>query len=52
MPSADALALLRCRLLSGQELRPFVPQSTHLALITTGDKYCVATKGWFCLEVG
>lgn len=38
------------RLLTGEQLRPFVPQTTHLALITTGDTYAVATKGWLCFE--
>lgn len=40
-----------CRLLCGEELQPFVPQRTHLSIITTGDQYAVATKGWLCLEV-
>ena len=39
------------RLLTGEQLRPFVPQSTHMGLITTGDKYAVFTKGWLCFEV-
>lgn len=38
-------------MLSGTKLNPFKPQSSHLSLITTGDHYAVATKGWFCLEV-
>jgi len=38
------------RFLSGEPLEPFVPQSTWLSLITTGDKYCVGTKGWIGLQ--
>ena len=40
------------RLLRGEALRPFVPQSTFLSLITTGERYAIGTKGPFCLEVG
>ncbi|KAL3145556.1 hypothetical protein ABBQ32_003381 [Trebouxia sp. C0010 RCD-2024] len=38
------------RLLKGQELRAFKPQTSWLSLITSGSKYAVATKGWLCLE--
>lgn len=31
--------------LEGQPLVPHIPQSTNLALITAGDKYCVGVKG-------
>lgn len=29
-----------------------MPQSTNLSLITAGDRYCVATKGWLTLQGG
>lgn len=40
-----------CRLLRGEALKAFKPQTSWLSLITSGSKYAVATKGWFCLEV-
>ena len=40
-----SIARLICRLLKGEPLKPFVPQSTFLSLITTGDQYAVGTKG-------
>ncbi|KAJ9509339.1 hypothetical protein QJQ45_001789 [Haematococcus lacustris] len=38
------------RFLLNQPLQPFVPQTTFLSLITTGDRYCVGTKGWMGLQ--
>ena len=35
------------RKLRDDPLLPFTPQSTHLALISTGNAYCVASKGNF-----
>lgn len=34
------------RHLTGQQLQRYVPQSTYLSLITAGDRYAVAVKGW------
>ena len=45
------LSICMRRLLTGKPLKPFVPQSTFLSLITTGDRYAIGTKGPFCLEV-
>ena len=38
------------RSLRNRRLKPFAPQSTILGLITTGDKYAVATKGRYSAE--
>lgn len=35
------------RYLQGEDLIPYIPQSTYLSLISTGDKHCIAHKGWF-----
>lgn len=42
-PLADNIA----RYIQGQPLRPWIPQSSNLNLITAGDKYAVGVKGWF-----
>ena len=38
------------RALGGQATLPFVPQSTFLSILSTGDKYAVATKAGFHLS--
>lgn len=35
------------RYLTGLSLTPYIPQTTNLALVTTGRKHCIASKGWF-----
>lgn len=35
---------------AGLPLQPYVPQSSFLSLITTGDRYCIGTKGWVTLQ--
>ena len=38
------------RALTGRTLRPFVPQKTWLALISTGDQYAIASRGVWSVE--
>ena len=40
------------RYLTGQPLKPFVPQTSFLSLISAGGRYAVGTKGWLSAEGG
>ncbi|KAK9835460.1 hypothetical protein WJX74_000508 [Apatococcus lobatus] len=40
------------RYLKGEPLQPYLPQSSNLSLISTGNRYAVGDKGWLCLEGG
>jgi selenide,water dikinase len=45
-PLADNLR----RLARGKRLLPWRPQARHLALITTGERYAVGSRGWLKFE--
>jgi len=38
------------RRLRGETLKPWHPQRRHLALVSTGERYAVASRGWFKAE--
>lgn len=40
------------RFVSGQPLKIYTPQSTNLAIISTGNKHAIATKGWLNTQGG
>jgi selenide,water dikinase len=45
-PLADNLRAV----LQGRAPRPFRPQSRHLALISTGERYAIGSRGWLKFE--
>jgi hypothetical protein len=52
LPQGPPLSENLRRLLTGQPLQPFVPQSTFLSLISAGGRHAVGTKGWAAFEGG